>query len=217
MLNEQLFEKKKPGRRPITETVVSEKIIVETYRECHSMRKTAEKLQIALRTVLKYVRKSNASFHVGSVMVDDPLKAKQTQKIAKALDNLSGPVPQSVGKICKLLDNEYSPSAVSYFLISRRKAAEYVLRRAGDLLAHTNKQLKDIYGRTIQVGYIAQYEIVINKYNLNVTIGATLKFGGKVTCRMSFLHYKELLESTCPVQNSSSTSLCGESSLPDIL
>ena len=216
MNNETIVKHLKPGRKPITETYVSEQVILDTYRELKSMRKTAEKLRIALRTVFKYVRLQNASRPVGQPLEDDPLEAKKNQRIAKAIDKLSGPLPHSVAKIRGLLNDEFECYTIRYFLKSRRNAAEFVLRRSGNLLDHTDKQLRDIYGRMIQVGYIAQYEVVINQYDLNVTIGATLKFGGKVTCRMSFMQFKRLLESSVPSKSSSSTLASGSFSSLDI-
>jgi len=199
-MSNEIIIKRKCGRPRVVDGFIDEKLIVETYRKNHSMRKTAQELNLALRTVFKYVQASSASYPIGSVMHEDPLEFSNNRKIAKRLDALGTPLPRSVGAIIKVLNGEFNYSAVQHFLSTRVKAVEEVLIRAGSLLDHTDVILRDIYGRNIQVGSIAQYQLTVDRYNLNITLEATLKFGGKITARMSFENYRKLLETPvkCP-------------------
>jgi len=199
-MSNEIILKRKSGRPRVVDGYIDEKLIVETYRRNHSMRKTASELHLALRTVFKYVNASNASYEIGASTCEDPLARSNSSKIAKALDALNAPTPRSARKIVQALKNEFNYDAVQHFLSVRIKAAEEILRKAGSLFDHPDTILRDIYGRNIQVGSIAQYQLTLDRYNLNVTIEATLKFGGKITTRMSFDNYRNLLESgvKCP-------------------
>jgi len=200
MIENTTILKKKVGRPRVVDNYISEQKIVETYRKNHSMRKTALELDLALRTVLKYVRASNASYDKGTPVHEDPLAYSNTTKIAKKLDLIGKPLPRSAKKIVELLEGEFNYDAVQHFLRTRVKAVEEILLRSGSLLNHTDLILRDIYGRNIQVGSIAQCIVTVDRYNLNITLEATLKFGGKITSRMSFDNYRNLLQSPikCP-------------------
>jgi hypothetical protein len=158
------------------------------------MRKTATELGIAVRTVFKYVNEDNASLAAGGHLRPEPLKAVASREIAREIDKLGVSLPRSTARIATLLGDRYPKDAIRYFLKSRAKVAEGLLRESGNLLDKPHLQLRDIYGRTIPVGYFEMYQISLDWYTLNVTIEATLKFGGKVTCRMSFEAFRDLLK-----------------------
>ena len=192
--NETITKALHVGRREVIETYTSQEEILRVYKETKSMRQTAKQLKLALRTVFKYINRANASNPIGGLPAEDPLEHTNNREIAKALDALDQPLPRSAAEIHKLLKGSFNLTAVHYFLATRKKAAIEILNRQGNLLDRTHAILRDIYGRQIQVASFAQYELAVDRYNLNVTIEATLKFGGKVICRMSFDHYKKLFE-----------------------
>lgn len=199
MTNEEIIKKKHIGRKLITETYVTEAKIIEVYRRTHSMRKAGEELGIAYRTVFKYVNRAKMSYPVGASHLDDPLaEMPNNNAIAKILDDLGCGIPRDVHKIRLLVGNRFPISSIYYFLKTRRKYALDVLMHLGSLLDKPTLILKDIYGRSCSVGSVAQYELDVDRYNLTVTINATLKFGGKIICRMSFEAYKNIFGDNAP-------------------
>lgn len=193
---ELIQTKRRFGRPTILEETngISMDLLIETYQELHSMRKTAAKLHLSTKTVCKYIQLAGKSFPEGHHAAADPLEATNNNKIARALDELGVPIPRSVRKIQDLLGNKFTSKAIHWFLLSRSEAALEVLYQTGDLLEKQHSTIRDIYGRTVQIGMFSMYELSIDRYNLVVTINATLNFGGKVTCRMAFQNFKDLLE-----------------------
>ncbi len=198
--NIELIKTKKCGRPKITDKYITLEALLEVYRETRSMRKTAKRLGLAVHTVFTYVNGAHESGHVGQPFIADPLEQSNNRKIARDIDGLGQALPRSVAKIRKLLQNVYTLDQIQYFLRTRQQAAEQSIRKYGSLLDHADKTIRDIYGRNIPIGSIAQYVLSIDRYSLNVTIEATLKFGGKITSRTSFEFYKILLQNPvkCP-------------------
>lgn len=189
----------KSGRPPITETFISADAIIECYMKNHSMRKTAAELGIGVRTVFKYINEYAVPFSSGNELCPDLYDKIAHRPIAKDIANL-GNLPRNPRKIVELLGNRYTVDMVKYHLYSRAKALEGMLREQGSLLKRTDVTLRDIYGRVINVGMFEMYTMKVDIFNLVVTLEATLKFGGKVTIRLSAEAFEEILKGKNPTR-----------------
>lgn len=194
------MSKRKTGRPPITEVFMSAEDIAKEYEKWHSMRKTAKVLGIGVRTVFKYVNEASTPIKAGREFFEDGLVVLNARPIAKELAKLPQPIPRSLRYLEVALDHRFSRENIRWFLRSRAKACKENIQRKGSLCAKLPIVLRDVYGRMINTGMIEMYQVRVDLYNLVVTIDATLKFGGKVTFRLSYDALMKLLSREPPLE-----------------
>jgi len=188
---EDLLEYKKKGRKPLFLSggpTVEE--IISTYLKEKSVRRTAAKLQIAEGTVKKYIRITETPTVPGRNPDPSPWEARCPSKVALWVKERKEALPRSVKEIVRI--SGFSQDQVYLYLRRRVFAAKAYLQALGDLREKEGLALIDVKGRKIPVGMFAQYELDVDRFNLLVSITATLNFGGKANFKLSFGKYIDL-------------------------
>lgn len=180
------------GRKPIVLSGgPSIEQMVETYRTERSLRRASSKLGISVSTLQKYLHLVKENLVLGRTHTGIPWKTRYLGGVATWVHDRTAPLPRSVREIVRL--SGFTRDQVYAYFKRRRRAAVEFLKSLGDLRTIPEVTLTDIRGRRIPTGMFSQYELFVDKFNLVVSIEATMKFGGKATFRLPFARYRELL------------------------
>lgn len=177
------------GRPTILDTLqLTPEDIHEVYVREGTVRKAAAALKISVVTLRKYL--GDNVYAKGRKLNPYPWKRQISHPVQEWLDAHQGAVPRSVRAIALACGQSYS--ATERYLYRRRDATKAYLESLGDLRDLERVVLHDTRGRTVLAGMIMDYLLKVDKYNLVVSINATLRFGGVIEAKLSFSRYKEL-------------------------
>lgn len=184
------------GRPPLFDnTTLKPEDLERAYEITGSIDRAAKALGICKATFVKYHRRTG-QLPLGTKPNPYPWLGHADHPVQQWLDKQIGAIPRSPTYIAEQVG--MAKNTVVMYLRRRRDALLAYLDKFGPLTDLGNLALLDVKGRRIQLGMIEQYRIKLDQYNLLVTIHGVLKFGGRVTIRVSFQKYRELLLRGCP-------------------